>query len=983
MIRTDVAPPATPVAAPRRRIASADRIALAILVLLPMAIDLPFSLSGHPLLPGDALVQNFPLRVLSGELIRSGHLPAWDRLIWSGTPLLAGWNAGSMFPGTWLFAVLPPIAAWTVNYVAVPIVAGTGTYLLLRRLSCRPLSSTLGALAFTYAGFLDGQVVHIGLMEGTALLPWMLVAVDGIVRRLRSGSSADGLVGYVVLLGVSCALATLAGDPRAVSSAAIVLLVYLIALVLRDRRRAGLLVGAVLAAAALGALLSAVQWLPGLGFLHSSQRGVTAYDFFGTGSITLSEMGTLLVAPFLLGGNSNFGMPVYGGSYNLPELTIGVGIVALVAFMAYLPELGGSLLAFLRAKRAGPAAGSAGGRRQLGVWYVLAGLGVVLGLGTNTALGHLLVHLPLYGGQRLQNRNIVMTDLALAVLLAYLVEDLTDRRARSRRERWPERRDEAAPAADGSGGPIAGAKEGPLTAWTSRLLALTPVLAVFALVGWAYAAPAAVELHFGFAVVNPSQFDELTPYLASQLAVAGAVGAYVVLHRRLAARAARVALAVLILADVGIYVANASYATAPSSILGQANPWSTAVARYTGPTGRFAIYNPLFQQPSPDQFALLELGVSDMNVLQGNASVQGYGSIVDNIYQDATDTHRYEDLDTARLDDTTFDTLDMRTLITLPTYFQESLPPHSAIPVAGAPAVTATGAPGSTIDAPAPAPGGTGPWTIEPGQRQAWLLASPMTVVRLSVIINPQLSGRPPSVGIAVVPPGRTPHFASVPVRDGRAQLALPSAERADQIVVENPSKGTTIVGAVVVVTRAPSLRLLLDGALQGQIEPPHWVFGGVIRGYYDVYLNTQTLGLAWLQPASSTTPNTLERAPGTVTTTSSAPYAPQTMVVDSPRPAVLVRSETYAPGWSARLTPLSGGPTRVITSHRFGLVQAVSVPAGRYKVTWRYTSHNLRTGLVLSAIGFVFLAVLCVLALRRRRSPGRRRRRPTTSLHM
>ena len=650
--------------------------------------------------------------------------------------------------------VPPPIAAWTVNYIAVPIVAGTGTYLLLRRLSCGPLSSTLGALAFTYAGFMNGQIVHIGLMQGTALLPWMLVALDGIVRRLRSGSGARGLLGYVILLGVSCGLATLAGDPRAVSSAAIVLLVYLIALVVRDRRRAGLLVGAVVVAAALGAFLSAMQWLPGLGFLHSSQRGVTAYDFFGTGSITPSEMGSLLVAPFLLGGNSNFGMPVYGGVYNLPELTIGVGIMALVAFMAYLPELARSLFAYLRGDRA--RSGAAGGRRPLGVWYVLAALGVVLGLGIHTPLGHLLVHIPLYGGQRLQNRNVVMLDLALVVLLAYLVEDLFGRRPGTRRASRsdeaggpdrPDGTDEIGPPAATIGGPADATTARtvtPLTTWTSRLLALAPVLAAFALVGWAYAAPVAVELHFGFAVVNPSLFDEVTPYLASQLTVAGAIGLYVLFHRRLPRRAARFALVALILADLGIYVAFASYATAPSSILGQANPWSTAVARYTGPNGRFAIYNPLFQQPSPDAFALLELGVSDMNVLQGNASVQGYGSIVDNTYEDATDTHKYEDLDTSRLDDTTFDTLDTRALVTLPTYFQEALPPHSAIPVAGAPAVTATGAPGPTTDAPAPAPGATGPWTLEPHQSQTWLLAAPETVVRLSVVINPQLHGRPP-----------------------------------------------------------------------------------------------------------------------------------------------------------------------------------------------------------------------------------------------
>jgi len=55
----------------------------------------------------------------------------------------------------------------------------------------------------------------------------------------------------------------------------------------------------------------------------------------------------LFFVPFLVGGNGNFGLPSFLGSYNLPELSFGVGIVPLVA-------------AFALAKRAS-AAGRAGG----------------------------------------------------------------------------------------------------------------------------------------------------------------------------------------------------------------------------------------------------------------------------------------------------------------------------------------------------------------------------------------------------------------------------------------------------------------------------------------------------------------------------------------------------------------------------------------------------------------------------------------------
>ena len=60
----------------RLRVTRADLVAVAVYCALPLLIDLPFSLDGRPLMDGDNLYQNFPLRVLAGKLIAGGHLPA-------------------------------------------------------------------------------------------------------------------------------------------------------------------------------------------------------------------------------------------------------------------------------------------------------------------------------------------------------------------------------------------------------------------------------------------------------------------------------------------------------------------------------------------------------------------------------------------------------------------------------------------------------------------------------------------------------------------------------------------------------------------------------------------------------------------------------------------------------------------------------------------------------------------------------------------
>ena len=62
------------------------------------------------------------------------------------------------------------------------------------------------------------------------------------------------------------------------------------------------------------------------------------------------------------------------------------------------------------------------------VWHIVAVVGIVLALGSFTPLGHILSAIPLFGGQRLQSRNIAVTDFALAVLLAYWVDDILRRR---------------------------------------------------------------------------------------------------------------------------------------------------------------------------------------------------------------------------------------------------------------------------------------------------------------------------------------------------------------------------------------------------------------------------------------------------------------------------------------------------------------------------------------------------------------------------
>jgi hypothetical protein len=599
-----------------------DRVAIAGLILLATALFAIPALNGTLVLPGDDLFQNEPLRVLTGSILRSGRLPAWDPLIWSGTPLLAGWNAGAMFPGTWLFAAVPTGLAWTVNLALAYAVCSTGAHLLLRRIGVGPIPALLGALIFTYTGFMNGQVVHVGLIQGTAFTPWILIALE----MLADARERRQVAGAIALLGAASSLAVLAGDPRAATSAAIIAGIWFLGRIVRGVTDLARYVASVATGVVLGVALSSIQWIPGIGFLHSSQRANAAYSFFSGGSFDLKTLGLNLLVPYLIGGNGNFGLPIYTGGYNLPEVTIGAGLVSLVAAGAYLPTALGAVVRRVRRRAHVP------GVRPLGTAYALIGVGVLLALGGTTPLGHLLVHLPLYGGERLQNRNAVIFDLGLSLLVAFLIEDVLDRRG--------------ARAKNGTSEATAGV----LSSWPSILLGAIAPLAGALLIAGAYFWPTTIGVRLDVNGVGPSLFRKLGPYLVPSLVAAVALLGFVLVARRLPHRARVAGVIGFVLVDLLTFLTGMGLLTIPTSAVSSSNATSTALSRLQGPNGRSAIYNAASISFGRNPLAEEQVGVTDLNLLRDIPSVQGYGSIVNSDYENETDTHLFEDIGVSALD---------------------------------------------------------------------------------------------------------------------------------------------------------------------------------------------------------------------------------------------------------------------------------------------------------------------------------------------
>ena len=588
-----------------RPLSRADCLALLVMTALPVLLfGVPAAL-GHPAIAGDNLLQNFPLRVLSGRQLASGHLPLMNPLADSGTPLLGGMNAGSLFPLTLVFAFLPAILAWVINLVAVYVAAALGLFWLARYHGFGTAGALAGALSYAYLGAMNGQMVHLGVIQGYAMLPWEILAMLVLAQRVGALTSWrrewHGLLRPVLGLAVLWGLTALSGEPRAIGEMQLVVLVVGAVIVLMPGRwrphtwsQRGVFVAGVSLGVLWGALIGLVQLITGWSYINVSQRTNLGYQFFGSGSLSV-RWSALWFVPDLFGGNGILHQPPYFASYNLPEVTGYAGIVALVAVAAYLAQLLGRR------------------RREVAdmhLYGVLAVVGVWATWGDYTPLGRIFWSIPLFSSTRLQSRNVILVDLAASILLAWWLQ------------RVGERRDE----------------EASLLGWR-RVVTLSPLAVVIAVAGLALLDGRAFVASLGLSHAATRWVSYERPTLVVHLALAvGLVLALVVLR----ARRARAVLTILVVDALVFFAFNAT-----GLAVGRTNPMPsrTQAISHLGLTGRFAMVDPTGN--AGDTFE--SMGLPNLNVFTQLPSIQGYGSLIDAYYGSETGTHPLFRLDACNL----------------------------------------------------------------------------------------------------------------------------------------------------------------------------------------------------------------------------------------------------------------------------------------------------------------------------------------------
>jgi hypothetical protein len=429
-------------------------------------------------------------------------------------------------------------------------------------------------------------------------------------------------------------LVLLAGEPRATSNVAIVAVVYLGALLWRCGHRREVLL-AVGTAAAVAVAVGAVQLLPGLQFHRSSQRSSIDYEFFTASSLRWQLLPVQFL-PYVYGGFKALHLvPSYGAATSrLPEITGYVGLFALVALLT---------MPFWRLMR----------HRRLGVWTTLVVLGVLLAMGGHTPLGRVLHQLPFYGNQRLQSRNIGITDLGLSGILACWTDALiTTTRALTTRVR----------------------------AVVERALSLVPSLVVIGLVVVIQVWEGGMERFVPLLPDKEGLFDNLRWYYVTGVAVAVAVAVFAVCHRALTPRLRAGLLVLILFVDLTVALVNEDLGPVPRRALNSSLPETAHLVQMLGDGARFALYDP-DSRVAVTPSVLAQALSPDLTILRGLVTVQGYSSVVDSRYDDVTDSHARRRFAPSALADATADELNLKILLVPPSYLTVSADPSDDNPV--------------------------------------------------------------------------------------------------------------------------------------------------------------------------------------------------------------------------------------------------------------------------------------------------------------
>lgn len=237
----------------------------------------------------DVIRQLYPWRIEAIRQWQEGKVPLWNPYNFSGAPLLANFQSAALYPFNFLFLIFSKESAWTILVALQPFFAMLFTYLYLRRMGIRILSSLFGSISYGISGFMTVWLEYNTVGHIIALLPLQLLSIE-----ILSQNNSKFLWGYFMLTS-SVMLSLLAGHPQVALYAIFFTIIYSINR-LRGKNRILAFISI-----AVGFGLSAVQLLPGLELISVSARANHSYEQMVRGNLIQPWQTLMMFFPNLFG----------------------------------------------------------------------------------------------------------------------------------------------------------------------------------------------------------------------------------------------------------------------------------------------------------------------------------------------------------------------------------------------------------------------------------------------------------------------------------------------------------------------------------------------------------------------------------------------------------------------------------------------------------------------------------------------------------
>lgn len=308
--------------------------------------------SSQALYWGTVYLQFTPWRLAAWRMISQGILPLWNDANGLGAPLLANYQTAFFYPPNWLIIIGTWFGgaagiAWIQTLLVVMhlIASGVGFVYLLRALGMKPLTQTIGGLAYSLCGYQVARASFLSINSALVWLPLLLWVTREWIRCWKEGDFKRVRT-FVALHTLFSGMQLLAGHAQVTWYTQMIVLAWSLLWIgyyspAREWIKQVSIYGG---ASVFAGALALVQLLPTAEYLLQSQRASAVdYDYALNYSFWPWRAVTLL-APNLFGNPGNGGYVMQVDNYWEDAIYIGlIPIIFAILTLFYLVVRGKKL----------------------------------------------------------------------------------------------------------------------------------------------------------------------------------------------------------------------------------------------------------------------------------------------------------------------------------------------------------------------------------------------------------------------------------------------------------------------------------------------------------------------------------------------------------------------------------------------------------------------------------------------------------------